>query len=187
MSDDLAQELMRRMDILERKVADMIVEGVVSQVQPHPYRVKVDYGTTDKPLHTGWLPVAPMRSGSANVWWALEVGEGVTIISVDGILERGRVFPSRYTEDHLPPSANVNEFQFNFGDGGCLHYNRQTGEALLKAITKITLDSNVHITKKLTVVDTSTAADHLSGSDNISGKNHLHNESIGSTTAKPHN
>lgn len=185
MPDDLVQDALRRIAILERKTADMIVEGVVVAVQPKPYRVKVDYGEEGHPLHTGWLPVAPFRAGMADSWWPLDVGEGVTIISVDGVLERGRVFPARYTEDHTPPSEDLNECQLNFGDGGYLHYNRATHQAFFKAPTKITLDSDVHITKNLTVVGTSTAADHLSGDDLISGKDHTHNESIGSVTNKP--
>ena len=109
----------------------------------------------------------------------------MTIISENGTLERGRVFPSRYTDDRPPTSHNLDEFQINFGDGGYLHYNRATGEGVFKAPTKITLDSDVLITKTLTVIDTSTAADHLSGDDLISGKGHDHNESIGSVTSKP--
>ena len=184
MRDDLLQEALQRVGALERKLANIIVEGVVAEVQASPYRVKVDYGEEGLPQLTGWLPVAPFRAGMANSWWPLDVGEGVTIISVNGVLERGRVFPARYTEKILPSSENLNECQINFGDGGYLHYNRETGEGIFKAPTKITLDSDVHITKNLTVVGTSTADDHLSGEMSISGKNHTHNETS-TVTNKP--
>lgn len=185
MSDDIVMDLVRRVSTLERKLANTIVEGVVYQVQANPYRVRVDYGTPETPQYSAWLPVVPLRSGSGNMWWPLEPGEGVTIISENSTLERGRVFPSRYTDDHPPTSQNLDEFQINFGDGGYLHYNRATGEGIFKAPTKITLDSDVLITKTLTVTDSSTAADHLSGDDLISGLGHDHNESIGSVTSKP--
>ncbi|ODS22904.1 hypothetical protein AB835_11675 [Candidatus Endobugula sertula] len=185
MSDNLVQQALQRIAVLERKLANTVVEGVVVEVQAKPYRVKVDYGEKNKPQLTGWLPVAPFRAGMADSWWPLDVGEGVTIISVDGALERGRVFPARYTESNVPPSENLDECQLNFGDGGYIHYNRATSEGAFKAPSKITLDSDVHITKTLTVDETSTAADHLSGDDLISGKGHNHNESIGSVTSKP--
>lgn len=196
MPDDLVQDALRRIAILERKIADMIVEGVVVAVQPKPYRVKVDYGEEGNPLHTGWLPVAPFRAGMADSWWPLDVGEGVTIISVDGVLEHGRVFPSRYTEDNLPSSENLNECQLNFGGGVCLHFNRETGKVFLKAPTEIFLDSNVRIskdlfvggkvdiTKDLAVGGVSKASDHLSGEQGVSSANHDHDLLAGGKTKK---
>lgn len=178
-------DLLRRVATLERRLADMVVEGVVHQVQAKPYRVKVNFGTGDEPQLSNWLAVGAERAATGNSWWPLEVGEAVTIISPGGKLERGRVLRGRYSEEHPPASTDLNLVKFEFGDGGYFQYSRSTGEGVFKAMTKLTLDTEVKITKNLQVVGTSKAADHLSGADEISGKGHIHTGDRGGDTSKP--
>lgn len=125
-SDDVLFDLIRRVSCLENNLSKVIMDGVVHGVQASPYRVKVNYGTADEEQLSAWLPVSVERSASASVWWPLEVGEAVTILSKNGNLDRGRVMRTRYTVDNPAPSDNLDLAQMAFGDGGFVEYDRAT-------------------------------------------------------------
>ncbi len=76
---------------------------------------------------TAWLPVKPLRSGKAIVWWFPEVGEGVTVISPGNLL-LGEVHPGSYHAQTPAPSNNPDLFIIQFGDGSSVIHNRETHE-----------------------------------------------------------
>ncbi|MDE5179944.1 phage baseplate assembly protein V [Vibrio fluvialis] len=123
----MAQSLEERVSELERKFAQSYVRGKVSDIDPPNWCVKVSYGTDEKPMSTKWLPVKPMRSGQAIVWWFPEVGEGVTVLS-PGDLRLGEVFPGSYHNDRPPPTTNPDEFYIAFGDGSKVVHNRESSK-----------------------------------------------------------
>ena len=88
------QEILERINELERAVAEMVVRGKISEADPVNQKVRVAYGRAEKPMVTAWLPVQPMRSGKAIAWLLPEVGEGV-IVSSPGNFVIGEVDPGR--------------------------------------------------------------------------------------------
>ncbi len=203
MSNQLLQDLIFRVSELERRLNNTIVEGVIAEVQASPYRVKVDYGTDEKPLLTGWLQVAVPRAAEAIVWWALEVGESVMVISPNGNMEQGTVYPATYSSDFMAPDNNLKKLVILFDDKSYFIYDKEnktmevhTDESVkwttktftleaenfnVKAETRI--DGNVQTTKDVTITGKSTASDHLSSG--ISGKGHIHIGNLGKPTSPP--
>lgn len=108
---------------LERRLDESFVRGKICDVDPGAWRVRVAYGTDDAPQKTAWLPVKPIRSGKAIVWWFPEVDEGVTVLS-PGDLRLGEVWPGSYYSDRPPPTTNPDEFHVEFGDGSYIIQNR---------------------------------------------------------------
>lgn len=120
-------ELEERVGELERRIEEMFVRGVILESDPVNKRVVVSYGTTEKPMKTGWLPVKPIRAGKAIVWWWPEVGEGVTVLS-PGDLRFGEVYPGSYHKERPAPSDDPDLFLVDFGDGSKVSHHRGTGK-----------------------------------------------------------
>lgn len=121
----MARSLEERVSELERQFAQSYVRGKVSEIDPDNWCVKVAYGTDEKPMFTAWLPVKPIRSGKAVVWWFPEADEGVTVLS-PGDLRLGEVWPGSYHNDRPPPTTNPNELFIAFGDGSKVVHNRES-------------------------------------------------------------
>ncbi|EGR3852971.1 phage baseplate assembly protein V [Vibrio cholerae] len=118
-------ELSERVSELERKLEEMVVRGVISVSNPAQRWVIVSYGTQERPMTTGKLPIKPIRSGKAIVWWFPEVGEAVTVIS-PGDLRLGEVYPGSYYDQRPAPSDDPDLFLIEFGDGSKVSHHRGT-------------------------------------------------------------
>lgn len=118
-------ELSERVSELERKLEEMVVRGVISVSNPEQRWVIVSYGTQERPMTTGKLPIKPIRSGKAIVWWFPEVGEAVTVIS-PGDLRLGEVYPGSYYDQRPSPSDDPDLFLIEFGDGSKVSHHRGT-------------------------------------------------------------
>lgn len=118
-------ELAERLSELERKFEEVFIRGVISESNPKEQWVIVAYGTKEHPMTTSKLPIKPLRSGKAIVWWFPEVGEAVTVIS-PGDLRFGEVFPGSYYGDHPAPSDDPDLFLIEFGDGSKVSHHRST-------------------------------------------------------------
>lgn len=114
------KDVRARLEELERRVSQMVVRGKVETVDHDRVRARVAYGNG---LVTGWLPWKPIRTGRATVWWAPEVGEGVTVIS-DGDLRLGEILPGSYHNDMPAPSSDPDLFLIAWGDGSTLSHHR---------------------------------------------------------------
>ncbi|MEL7401723.1 MAG: phage baseplate assembly protein V, partial [Pseudomonadota bacterium] len=96
------------------------------------------------PMQTGKLPVKPIRSGKAIVWWFPEVGEAVTVIS-PGDLRFGEVFPGSYYSERPAPSDDPDLFLVEFGDGSKVSHHRGTHklELINMGDVEATIEGNV--------------------------------------------
>lgn len=138
------QSILQRLEALERQLAQVVVRGKVVEINFEQQRAKVQYGDG---LTTGWLPWKPMRAGQAIVWWPLEVGEAVTVLS-PGDLSLGEIIPASYSEAHSAPSTNPDLCIVQFGDGSEVRHDRSTGDytATYKgnAVINVEMDTTVN-------------------------------------------
>uniref|UniRef100_UPI0004A2C7F6 phage baseplate assembly protein V n=1 Tax=Vibrio parahaemolyticus TaxID=670 RepID=UPI0004A2C7F6 len=118
-------DLEERVSELERKLEEVFVRGIIEESNSVERWVVVSYGTEESPMKTGKLPVKPIRSGKAIVWWFPEVGEAVTVIS-PGDLRFGEVFPGSYYSERPAPSDDPDLFLVEFGDGSKVSHHRGT-------------------------------------------------------------
>uniref|UniRef100_A0AB39CA03 Gp5/Type VI secretion system Vgr protein OB-fold domain-containing protein n=1 Tax=Aliivibrio phage vB_Alvi_H905 TaxID=3234039 RepID=A0AB39CA03_9VIRU len=116
-------ELAERVSEIERKLEESFIRGVISESNPKEQWVIVAYGTEEHPMTTSKLPIKPLRSGKAIIWWFPEVGEAVTVIS-PGDLRLGEVFPGSYYGDRPAPSDDPDVFLVEFGDGSKVSHHR---------------------------------------------------------------
>lgn len=144
--------LMKRVEELERRVAQMVIRGKIHTVDPVKHVARVAYGPRGKQQLTGWLQWKPQRTGKAIVWWVPEIGEGVTVIS-DGDLTLGEIFPGSYHKDFTAPSQDPNEFLVLFGDGSKVSHNRESHK--LEVVNVGDVDITTH--QNITVTSTGTA------------------------------
>lgn len=156
-------DVFQRLEELERKLAQMHVRGKVVEVDYERQRARVQYG---KNQTTGWLRWKPFRAGQAIVWWPLEVGEAVTVLS-PGDLTLGEILPSSYSEAYSAPSNDPDLFLIQFDNEAKLSYHRETkeltadlpegGTTVLKSSGGVTIvgdtvfDGNVSIKKNTTI------------------------------------
>lgn len=127
----------------ERRGADVVKFGTVSEADYPGARVRVTIGDEDDAdghLETGWLPMAGQRAGGDSDWHPLEVGERVMVLSEGGELQNGIVMPAGlYSDDNPAPGDKAGLWRKKFSDGGAIEYDRETGEFLVNAKTKATL------------------------------------------------
>lgn len=114
-------DVLQRLEELERRVAQMVVRGKITEVDPIKAVARVQYGPG---MTTGWLSWKPIRTGKAIVWWCPEAGEGVTVIS-EGDLALGEILPGSYHKDFVAPSSDPDLFLIQYGDGGSVSYDRK--------------------------------------------------------------
>ncbi|EOS8341149.1 phage baseplate assembly protein V [Vibrio parahaemolyticus] len=137
-------DLEERVSELERKLEEVFIRGVILESNSIERWVVVSYGTEESPMQTGKLPVKPIRSGKATVWWFPEVGEAVTVIS-PGDLRFGEVFPGSYYSERPAPSDDPDLFLVEFGDGSQVSHHRGTHklELINMGDVEATIEGNV--------------------------------------------
>ncbi len=155
------QEILERINELERAVAEMVVRGKISEADPVKQKVRVAYGSAEKPMVTAWLPIKPMRSGQAIVWWFPEVGEGVTVIS-PGNLVMGEVYPGSYHADRPAPSDNPSLFLVEFGDGSKVSHDRENGKLTVVNVGDVEITTQQNLTINTTGSATVNAEENVS-------------------------
>ena len=97
--------ILQRLEALERQLGQIVIRGKVIEVDYDKQRAKVKYGAEQV---TAWLPWKPIRAGKAIIWWPLEVGEAVTVIS-PGDLTLVEIFPGSYQQDFPAPGSAAPE------------------------------------------------------------------------------
>jgi phage baseplate assembly protein V len=115
---------------LERKLVNMIMDGVIAELDEDAARVKVQYAEDDKggPVLTDWLPWFANRAGPDRDWNPPEPGEPVVIFSLNGDLAQGRVMPALYSDTYPAPANKKTVRRVEFADGGFAEYDRGTGK-----------------------------------------------------------
>lgn len=176
----MALAILQRLEALERQVAQMNVRGKIVEVDYDNHKAKVKYGENQT---TGWLPWKPIRAGKAIVWWPLEVGEAVTVLS-PGDLTLGEIFPASYQNDFPAPSNDPDLFLIQFDDETSLSYHSadkkliatlpDDGTTLLTSKGGITLvgdtviDGNITITENAVIEGTTHSNGDVSCDANVS-------------------
>ncbi|HCE1515531.1 TPA: phage baseplate assembly protein V [Vibrio parahaemolyticus] len=147
MSDPRIENLLKRVEELERRVAQMVVRGKVHAVDPANKAARVAYGPRGQQQLTGWLTWKPSRTGKAIVWWCPEIGEGVTVVS-DGDLSLGEILPGSYQNDFPAPSEDPDEFLIHFGDGSKVSHHRGTHKLEVVNVGDVNITTQQNITVK---------------------------------------
>lgn len=145
------QQLIQRIEELERRMGQMVIRGKIAEVDPVKHVARVAYGPQGKQL-TGWLQWKPVRTGTAITWWCPEVGEGATVIS-EGDMALGEILLGSYHGDFPAPSNNPDEYLVLFGDGSKISHDRKTHKLDVVNVG----DVNITTQQNITVTSTGTA------------------------------
>lgn len=186
-------DLLQRIADLERRLNDTVITGVVSEVQHKPYRARVNYGTPDAPQTTALLPVMVTRAAAAKVWWPLEVGEAVLVLSPGGDTQQGRVIPASYSQAQPQPDDQAAKLAIEFGSGNRLSLDRNAGKLTLTVTGDIELNAPSRLRVNSQVIECS--GDVLDTADSNAASmramrttydQHTHTGDRGGNTSAPH-
>lgn len=111
---------------LARRLANVVREGTVAEVDTAGYRLRVDYDT-DKdgnPVLTAPIPWLTGRAGPDSDWWAPEVGEQVVLLAPSGELTQALALPALYSDAHSAPSDDADKRVVKHADGALFEYDR---------------------------------------------------------------
>ena len=145
-------DLVARIDDLERRLARTLQVGVIDQADYDAARVRVRIGERLSP----WLPWATRRAGGDVDWWAPEVGEQVEVHAPNGEMPAARVWPAWYS-DQVPSPSNTPDIRLiRFGNGTEISHDRANNLLMLttpddiqvhaEGNADITIDGNVSTT-----------------------------------------
>ncbi len=123
----LRKRLDQDMTDAERRIANTVIMGCVSELDAAKARVRVSTGDTT----TDWLPFATNRAGQDRTWHAPEPGEQVVIVCPCGDSNQGVVVGSVYRDAHPAPGNTENISRSIFKDGAILEYDREKHKYLL--------------------------------------------------------
>ncbi|NYZ70241.1 phage baseplate assembly protein V [Endozoicomonas sp. SM1973] len=152
--DSTTDEILQRLEALERRLAQVVVRGRIHAVDPTRGLAKVEYGAEGQQQTTGWLPWKPQRTGKTITWSPPDIGEGATVIS-EGDLTLGEIIPGSYYDQFPAPSANPDVHLTRYADGAIEQYDQsgQTYQLLLPTSGTVNIVANggVTITGDLTI------------------------------------
>ncbi|MGG2143454.1 phage baseplate assembly protein V [Symbiopectobacterium sp. RP] len=140
---------------LMRLLANILRVGVVAEVNPDTWRVRVKSGE----LVTDWLRWNTQRAGAFRVWNPPAVGEQVWLGCLGGNPETAVIIGSLYSDEHPAPGSSLQEIVITAPDGARFRYDAAPGAleavgmktARVSAKTRITLDTpEVICTNRLT-------------------------------------
>ncbi|MDP2214769.1 phage baseplate assembly protein V [Phenylobacterium sp.] len=127
--------LARRVAELERRMANIIREGTVSEVDPVRKRVRLRLGGPDQaPFLSPWVRYA-QQAGDLKVHAPPSVGQQMTLHSPAGDIRLGQALPYTWSEAQPSPSDAGDENVLTFGSVKI----SLTAEAVLVGIGETTL------------------------------------------------
>lgn len=152
---------------LNRKIANIIKQGVIAESDPAHALVRVQHGE----LTTDWLPYFVPAAGNVSVHRPPSVGENCIILSPSGETANGLVLCGMASTSFPSPAQSADETVVKFPDGAIINYNHSSGQMTLKAVSKLTIDApdtlitgNVVIKKMTTSQGLLTYTSGMSGS-----------------------
>ena len=193
MSDDLVMDAMARIAELERRLNDTVITGIVSAVQHQPYRARVNYGTPDAPQTTALLPIVVPRAAAAKVWWPVDVGEAVLVLSPGGDTQQGWVIPARYSQAQPQPDDQAEKLAIEFGGGNRLSLDHSSGKLKLTLKGDIEINAPKRLRVNSQVIECSGDVLDTADSNTASMRamratydQHTHTDGNGGHTSAPH-
>ena len=152
---------------LNRKIANIIKQGVIAESDPARALVRVQHGE----LTSDWLPYFVPFAGGVSVHRPPSGGENCIILSPSGETANGLVLCGLASTSFPSPAQSADETVVKFPDGAIINYNHSSGQMTLKAVAKMTIDApdtlitgNVVIQKMTTSQGLLTYAAGMSGS-----------------------
>lgn len=118
-------ELEKRIEALERKLNQVVRQGIVCSVQPEKGTVTVKLDDSDG-LVSKPLQVLFKRTVDNADYDMPDVGEQVVCIFLPNGMEHGFVIGSPYSSVDSVPVADRDIKHYRFADGSYLEYNRRT-------------------------------------------------------------
>jgi phage baseplate assembly protein gpV len=134
----LAMEL--KIEELQRRTEAAVRVGRITEVNPEHGLAKVDVGTPDNPLVTGWLPWTE-RAGAIKTWTPPEPGEQVRLVSPAGDMAQGWIDQGGFSNENPQPHDQGKERRFTVGDTTIT----ETGEEITIETPKLTIKADVII------------------------------------------
>lgn len=136
---------------LERRMANMIRAGKVTEVDLDAKRAKVDLGDDDP---TDWLPWCVAKAGKDRRWQAPDVGEQVVVFSPGGEFGQGFIGGSLFQDDFPANGDEATASRTTFDDGSVIEYDRESHALNLSlhddAVLTITIAGmTIQVTKDL--------------------------------------
>lgn len=163
----------------DRRLHNVVMIGCVSQVDLAHARARVSIGE----FETAMLPWLAPRAGQDAVWWPLEVGEQVIVLSPGGDPAQGWIIPAGYTAAHPAPAQDADVHAVAYKDGAVVSYDRKAHKlsAVLPsgATAELVADGGVTVTGPVTIdgdvtVTGKVAADGDVAAGSISLQQHVH-------------
>ena len=94
---------------------NIVREGTVAAVSKDKVRVQIGKNTTD------WLRWSTLRAGAVKISFRPSIGEPCTVVSENGNLNAGKVYPGGYSDANpMPDDCGDNDFIIDVPAGGRL-------------------------------------------------------------------
>ncbi|SBW13034.1 Phage baseplate assembly protein V (modular protein) [uncultured Alphaproteobacteria bacterium] len=123
-------DLALRITELERRVANIVRIGAVSDVDVAAARAVVSIGR----LTTAPLPWLTRRAGADRDWWAPSVGEQVLVLAVGGDLAQGVILPALYADAAPAPADSGSVHRTVYADGTLFEHDSAAKITRLSAL-----------------------------------------------------
>lgn len=108
--------VLRRVAELERRLSNVMREGVVEAVDPARKRVRLRLGGDDgAPFLSPWVPYA-QHAGALKVHTPPSIGQQMTLHSPAGDIRRGQALPYTWSNAEPAPSDAGDENVVTFGE-----------------------------------------------------------------------
>ncbi|MDQ3232026.1 MAG: phage baseplate assembly protein V, partial [Pseudobdellovibrionaceae bacterium] len=114
--------MMREISELSRRMSNMILPGVIKEVDYEKALVRVQSGD----LETEWLPFFQRRTWNTIDWDPPSAGESCLVLSPGGELAAGFVLSGIYSEAQPPPSRDPNMIMRKLSDNMTYSYDLET-------------------------------------------------------------
>lgn len=151
---------------LNRKIANIIKQGVIAESDPARALVRVQHGE----LTSDWLPYFVPFAGGVSVHRPPSVGENCIILSPSGETANGMVLCGMASASFPSPAQSADETVVKFPDGAIINYNHSAGQMTLKAVAKLTIDApDTLITGNVVIQEMATINGPLTYTSGISG------------------
>ena len=172
---------------LNRKIANIIKQGVIAESDPARALVRVQHGE----LTSDWLPYFVPFAGGVSVHRPPSVGENCIILSPSGETANGLVLCGMASASFPSPAQSADETVVKFPDGAIINYNHSAGQMTLKAVAAMTIDApdttitgNVVIKKMTTSNGPLTYTSGISGDGGATIKGNINHEGTLTNTGK---